>query len=48
MKQGFFFDGINMTGYCFAIDQSKQHAGLVFSNAAFTPTAIFYDAPMAA
>jgi hypothetical protein len=48
MKQGFFFDGINMTGYCFAIDQSKQHAGLVFSNAAYSPTAIFYDAPMAA
>jgi hypothetical protein len=48
MKQGFFFDRINMTGDNFAIDQSKQHAGLVFSNAAYSPTAFFYDAPMAA
>jgi hypothetical protein len=48
MKQGFFFDGINMTGDGFAIDQSQQHAGPVFSNAAYSPAAFFYDAPMAA
>jgi hypothetical protein len=51
MKQGFFFDRINMAGDNFAINQLNQrlqHAGLVFSNAAFPPAAFFYDAAMAA
>jgi hypothetical protein len=48
MKQGFFFDRINMAGDNFAINQRMQHAGPVFANAAFPPAACFYDAAMAA
>jgi hypothetical protein len=48
MKQGFFFDRINMTGDNFAINQGMQHAGPVFANAAFPPAAFLYNAAMAA
>jgi hypothetical protein len=48
VKQGFFFDRINMTRDGFVIDQGQQHAGPVFSNGAYSPAVFFYDAPMAA
>ena len=48
MEQGFFFDGIHMTGNGFAIDQSQQRAGSVLSNGADPPTAFFDDTSMAA
>jgi hypothetical protein len=48
MKQGFFFDGIHMPGNDFTINQRVKFAGLILAHAAFTPSAIFYHATMAA
>jgi hypothetical protein len=48
MKQGLFFDGVNMPRNDLAINQRLQTASLILTNAAFTSTAIFYHAAMAA
>jgi hypothetical protein len=48
MKQGFFFDGIDMAGNDFAINQGEQFAGLILTHAAKPPAAFFYDTAMAA
>jgi hypothetical protein len=48
MKEGLFFNGVHMPCDDLAINQRLQTASLILTNAAFTPTAVFYHAAMAA
>jgi hypothetical protein len=48
MKQGFFFDGINVPGDELAIDQGIENTTLIFSYAANAPSAAFNHTTMTA
>jgi hypothetical protein len=48
MKQGFFFDGINVPGNEFAVNQCLQDTARIFTNAANSPTTVFDHTAMTA
>ena len=48
MKQMLFFNGIDVPGHEFTVDQSLQDTGLVFANAAYPPATLWDYTTMAA
>jgi len=48
MKQRFFFNGINVPGNEFAVNQTFQNAGLIFPDIAYTAVPFFDDTAMIA
>jgi hypothetical protein len=48
MKQGLFFDGINVPGNKFTVNQRLQDTARIFPHAANSPTAVFDHTAMTA
>jgi hypothetical protein len=48
MKQRFFFDGINVPGNQFTINQCLQVSGRIFANAAYAAATVFDHTTMTA